>query len=108
MVAPAVPEYVPPETPGLRVPRRCMRSAIVRPTWGREVHSVWRRRLTVCSLFRIHEEEDIYVAVDARSDSLQSLRELGPPDLVYLVKQPKANSTRQVFSCMISSASMIL
>ncbi|CAI7599869.1 unnamed protein product [Penicillium manginii] len=43
----------------------------------------------------IHEEEDIYVAVDARSDSLQSLRELGPPDLVYLVKQPKANSTRQ-------------
>ncbi|KAJ5386573.1 hypothetical protein N7509_009114 [Penicillium cosmopolitanum] len=43
----------------------------------------------------IHEEDDIYVAVDARSDSLQSLRELGPPDLVYLVKQPKANSTRQ-------------
>ncbi|KAJ5551003.1 hypothetical protein N7535_001058 [Penicillium sp. DV-2018c] len=43
----------------------------------------------------IHEEEDIYVAVDARTESLQSLRELGPPDLVYLVKQPKANSTRQ-------------
>ncbi|KAJ5916583.1 Tetratricopeptide-like helical [Penicillium tannophilum] len=43
----------------------------------------------------IHEEEEIYVAVDARSESLQSLRELGPPDLVYLVKQPKANSTRQ-------------
>ena len=46
--------------------------------------------------FRIHEEEEIYVAVDARTESLQSLRELGPPDLVYLVKQPKANSTRQV------------
>ncbi|KAJ5692852.1 hypothetical protein N7462_002275 [Penicillium macrosclerotiorum] len=43
----------------------------------------------------IHEEEDIFVAVDARTESLQSLRELGPPDLVYLVKQPKANSTRQ-------------
>ncbi|KAJ5105867.1 hypothetical protein NUU61_003214 [Penicillium alfredii] len=43
----------------------------------------------------IHEEEDIYVAVDARTESLQTLRELGPPDLVYLVKQPKANSTRQ-------------
>ncbi|KAJ5092858.1 Tetratricopeptide-like helical [Penicillium angulare] len=43
----------------------------------------------------IHEEEEIYVAVEARTDSLQSLRELGPPDLVYLVKQPKANSTRQ-------------
>lgn len=47
---------------------------------------------------RIHEEEDIFVAVDARTESLQSLRELGPPDLVYLVKQPKANSTRQVCS----------
>ncbi|KAJ5130463.1 Tetratricopeptide-like helical [Penicillium bovifimosum] len=65
MVAPAVPEYVVP-VPRLRVPR------VV-----------------------IHEEEDIYVAVDARTESLQSLRELGPPDLVYLVKQPKANSTRQ-------------
>lgn len=55
-------------------------------------------RLTVLGLTRIHEEEDIYVAVDARTESLQSLRELGPPDLVYLVKQPKANSTRQVYS----------
>ncbi|KAJ5609224.1 hypothetical protein N7528_009791 [Penicillium herquei] len=43
----------------------------------------------------IHEEEEIYIAVDARTESLQNLRELGPPDLVYLVKQPKANSTRQ-------------
>ncbi|KAJ5390431.1 uncharacterized protein N7496_001499 [Penicillium cataractarum] len=43
----------------------------------------------------IHEEEELFVAVDARTESLQSLRELGPPDLVYLVKQPKANSTRQ-------------
>ncbi|KAJ5492938.1 hypothetical protein N7539_001684 [Penicillium diatomitis] len=43
----------------------------------------------------IHEEEELFVAVEARTESLQSLRELGPPDLVYLVKQPKANSTRQ-------------
>ncbi|CAL5867515.1 uncharacterized protein PFLUO_LOCUS1734 [Penicillium psychrofluorescens] len=43
----------------------------------------------------IHEEEDLYVAVDARTESLQSLRELGPPDLVYLVKQPKTSGTRQ-------------
>jgi len=55
-----------------------------------------RYKLTFEDLPRIHEEEDIYVAVDARTESLQSLRELGPPDLVYLVKQPKANSTRQV------------
>ncbi|KAE8147511.1 Chs5p-Arf1p-binding proteins-domain-containing protein [Aspergillus avenaceus] len=41
------------------------------------------------------EEENIFAAVDARTESLQNLRELGPPDLVYLVKQPKNNSTRQ-------------
>ena len=55
-----------------------------------------RHGLTFEDLCRIYEEEDIFVAVDARTESLQSLRELGPPDLVYLVKQPKANSTRQV------------
>ncbi|KAL4870948.1 hypothetical protein BDV12DRAFT_164969 [Aspergillus spectabilis] len=43
----------------------------------------------------IFEEEDILAAVDARSESLQNLRELGPPDLVYLVKQPKTGATRQ-------------
>ncbi|PYI21221.1 clathrin-coated vesicle protein [Aspergillus violaceofuscus CBS 115571] len=43
----------------------------------------------------IYEEEDIYAAVDARTESLQNLRELGPPDLVYLVKQPKTSSHRQ-------------
>ena len=52
--------------------------------------------MTNSALSRIHEEEDIYLAVDARTESLQTLRELGPPDLAYLVKQPKANSTRQV------------
>ncbi|OGM41761.1 clathrin-coated vesicle protein [Aspergillus bombycis] len=43
----------------------------------------------------LYEEEDLFAAVDARTESLQNLRELGPPDLVYLVKQPKTNSTRQ-------------
>ncbi|KAJ0423749.1 Chs5p-Arf1p-binding proteins-domain-containing protein [Aspergillus carlsbadensis] len=43
----------------------------------------------------IFEEEDLLAAVDARTESLQNLRELGPPDLVYLVKQPKTGSTRQ-------------
>jgi hypothetical protein len=47
---------------------------------------------------RIYEDDDVYAAVDARTESLQNLRELGPPDLVYLVKQPKANSNRQVRS----------
>ncbi|OJJ87468.1 ChAPs family protein [Aspergillus glaucus CBS 516.65] len=44
----------------------------------------------------IYEEDDIYAAVDARTETLQNLRELGPPDLVYLVKQPKASGSRQV------------
>ncbi|KAL4810021.1 Chs5p-Arf1p-binding proteins-domain-containing protein [Aspergillus unguis] len=43
----------------------------------------------------IYEEEDLLAAVDARTESLQNLRELGPPDLVYLIKQPKTGSTRQ-------------
>ncbi|KAE8138425.1 Chs5p-Arf1p-binding proteins-domain-containing protein [Aspergillus pseudotamarii] len=43
----------------------------------------------------LYEEEDLFAAVDARTESLQNLRELGPPDLVYLVKQPKTNSTHQ-------------
>jgi hypothetical protein len=47
---------------------------------------------------RIYEDEDVYSAIDARTEALQHLRELGPPDLVYLVKQPKANSNRQVRS----------
>lgn len=53
-------------------------------------------QLTSVVFPRIYEEEDIYAAIDARTDSLQSLRELGPPDLIYLVKQPKANANRQV------------
>ncbi|KAK4097246.1 chaps-domain-containing protein [Parathielavia hyrcaniae] len=33
-------------------------------------------------------EEVLHEAIDSRTDSLVSLRELGPPDLVHLVKQP--------------------
>jgi hypothetical protein len=47
---------------------------------------------------RIYEDDDVYAAIDARTESLQHLRELGPPDLVYLVKQPKTNPNRQVRS----------
>ncbi|GES61898.1 clathrin-coated vesicle protein [Aspergillus terreus] len=43
----------------------------------------------------IYEEDEIFAAVDARTESLQNLRELGPPDLVYLVKQPKTSGNRQ-------------
>ena len=39
------------------------------------------------SICRIIEDEDIFVSVEARTEALQHLRELGPPDLVHLVKQ---------------------
>ncbi|KAI9730817.1 MAG: hypothetical protein M1834_005535 [Cirrosporium novae-zelandiae] len=41
----------------------------------------------------IIEEDDLFASIDARTEALQTLRELGPPDLVHLVKQsPKAGS----------------
>ena len=41
-------------------------------------------------------EEELHTSVDARTESLQTLRELGPPDLVHLVKQPIKGTSRQV------------
>ncbi|MCJ1276615.1 hypothetical protein MMC21_004421 [Puttea exsequens] len=35
-------------------------------------------------------EEDIESAVEARNDALQTIRELGPPDLVHLIKQARS------------------
>lgn len=46
-------------------------------------------------LDRIFEEE-LHTAVDARTESLQTLRELGPPDLVHLIKQPIKGAPKQV------------
>ncbi|KAF2814540.1 chaps-domain-containing protein [Mytilinidion resinicola] len=40
-------------------------------------------------------EEELHTAVEARAETLQTLRELGPPDLVHLVKQSK-QSTKQI------------
>jgi hypothetical protein len=79
-----------------------MRMAIARSRGVLELRNSQDIELTAWKLPRIHEEEELFVAVDARTESLQSLRELGPPDLVYLVKQPKANSTRQVWLSIIS------
>ncbi|KXX78503.1 Bud site selection protein 7 [Madurella mycetomatis] len=41
-------------------------------------------------------EDVLHEAIDARTDSLISLRELGPPDLVHLVKQPLRNPGKQL------------
>ena len=43
-------------------------------------------------------EEELHTSVDARTESLQTLRELGPPDLVHLVKQPIKGTSRQVYT----------
>ncbi|QDS75782.1 hypothetical protein FKW77_008889 [Venturia effusa] len=40
-------------------------------------------------------EEELQTAVDARTESLQTLRELGPPDLVHLIKQPIKGAPKQ-------------
>lgn len=41
-------------------------------------------------------EESLHEAIDARTESLLSLRELGPPDLVHLVKQPLKQQGKQL------------
>jgi hypothetical protein len=46
-------------------------------------------------LHRIYEDE-LHSAIEARSESLQTLRELGPPDLVHLIKQPIKSTTKQI------------
>ncbi|KAL8985519.1 MAG: hypothetical protein Q9177_004411, partial [Variospora cf. flavescens] len=40
-------------------------------------------------------EEEIDTAVESRNDSLPTLRELGPPDLVHLVKQSVKSGNKQ-------------
>ncbi|KAF2748039.1 chaps-domain-containing protein [Sporormia fimetaria CBS 119925] len=41
-------------------------------------------------------EDELLSAIEARAESLQSLRELGPPDLVHLIKQPNKAPNKQV------------
>ncbi|KAJ9610255.1 bud site selection protein [Cladophialophora chaetospira] len=43
----------------------------------------------------IIEDDEIGLAVDARTESLPGLRELGPPDLVHLVKQSVKAGSKQ-------------
>ncbi|GAB7339488.1 hypothetical protein MBLNU457_6109t1 [Dothideomycetes sp. NU457] len=41
-------------------------------------------------------EDEIHQVIDVRTETLNTLRELGPPDLVHLVKQPVSRSSKQV------------
>ncbi|ERF76270.1 hypothetical protein EPUS_04347 [Endocarpon pusillum Z07020] len=43
----------------------------------------------------IIEDEDLFSAIDARTEALQGIRELGPPDIVYLVKQSSKGNGKQ-------------
>ncbi|MBE3048004.1 hypothetical protein IMZ48_36945 [Candidatus Bathyarchaeota archaeon] len=43
-------------------------------------------------------EEVLHESVDSRTESLLGLRELGPPDLVHLLKQSPRNQSKQVRS----------
>lgn len=40
----------------------------------------------------------MHESVEARTEGLSSLRELGPPDLVHLVKQAPRNPSKQVWN----------
>lgn len=42
-------------------------------------------------------EHDLYESVNARTESLQILRELGPPDLVHLVKSQPKTGLKEVY-----------
>ena len=54
-----------------------------------------RVQLTIPLLRRLTEEV-LHEAIDARTESLVALRELGPPDLVHLVKVPLRSGAKQV------------
>lgn len=41
-------------------------------------------------------EEELLSAIEARTEALQALRELGPPDLVHLIKQPVKSTSKQI------------
>ena len=41
-------------------------------------------------------EDEIESAVESRNEALSALRELGPPDLVHLIKQSVKSGGRQV------------
>jgi hypothetical protein len=51
-------------------------------------------------------EDDLHTVVDARTESLQTLRELGPPDLAQLVKIPIKGAQKQVWSARSSMPSL--
>lgn len=44
-------------------------------------------------------EEDLQITIESRTESLQALRELGPPDLVHLMKVPIKGASKQVQIC---------
>lgn len=53
-------------------------------------------------------EEILHESIEARSDVLSTLRELGPPDLVHLIKQAPRNPAKQVREDSVSKREFLL
>ena len=71
-------------------PRTLSRDAVV-------YHLIWLR--LICALPRIIEEE-LGSSIESRNEALQTLRELGPPDLVHIIKRSVKSTSREVFVAM--------
>ncbi|TKX25713.1 hypothetical protein C1H76_2363 [Elsinoe australis] len=41
-------------------------------------------------------EDESHPVIDVRTETLQTLRELGPPDIVHLIKQPVKSTSKQI------------
>jgi hypothetical protein len=52
-------------------------------------------------------EEILHESIDARTESLAALRELGPPDLVHLLKQATRNAGKQVCFSAIDRSQLL-
>lgn len=46
-------------------------------------------------------EDDAHSVIDVRTDSLQTLRELGPPDLVHFVRQATKSSKQVLLPSLV-------
>ena len=116
MVAPAIPEYVSASFQHSRI--RVLPSSQLSFAWSTSPELIKafcvslvsglnceipqffsidvRKMLTKLLVPRIIEDEGILATIEARTEALQTLRELGPPDLINLVKQSTKAGGRQV------------
>ena len=87
VVQPAVPEYA--LSFSGPVPSRYTLSSLSSLRGFLALNSYASRRIV---------EQEIHESIVARTDSLQGLRELGPPDLVHLIKSQPKSAVKEVES----------